>query len=222
MINDEGIVSGLYRLAIALSPSHASENLAPYVSPKPGILSLSSSSSSLIPTTRRPLPMYLRFSSSSFGKDFLHGSQNVPQKSRRTTWPRSSFSEMVSFEPVMALTRKSGAGLPINPVESAAESAPFSASPHAVTETAIARKSAAPKSNRDGIKTAPLDRDRRSSEHLRARMGGELAQRFESAFGVIQALHATIGRRIAVGKGRAGGAVGIGGALHAGTRRSVA
>jgi len=103
MTKDEGIVSGLYRRATALSPSHASVNVAPYVLAKPGILSLSSSSSSLTPMIRSPFDAYLWLSSSSFGNDFLHGSQKVPQKSSKTTWPCSSFSEIASFAPVTAV-----------------------------------------------------------------------------------------------------------------------
>src|SRR5579863_8437068 len=88
MRKDDGIVSGLYERAAAFSPSQARRNLAPYVSPKPRILSLSSASSSLMPTILSPSAPYLSCKSCSLGNDFLHGSQNVHQKSTRTTLPR--------------------------------------------------------------------------------------------------------------------------------------
>src|ERR1019366_757693 len=72
-------------------------------------------SSSLMPTIRKPLVEYFVLRSCSFGNDFLHGSQNVPQKSTSTTLPRSDLSETVPDPPASALTLKSGAGLPTSP-----------------------------------------------------------------------------------------------------------
>src|SRR5579872_731840 len=83
-----------------------------------------------MPTICRPLDANLVFRSCSFGKDFLHGSQKVPQKSTSTTLPRIDLSESVPLPPTSALTLKSGAGLPTSPEESA-ESAPLPSSPAA-------------------------------------------------------------------------------------------
>src|SRR5258707_15634618 len=99
MTNEDGIVSGLYFLAADLSSSQAMGNLAPYVSANVGILSLSSASSSLMPTIWRPLPAYFALRSWSFGNDFLHGSQKVPQKSTTTTLPRSPWNETIPRVP---------------------------------------------------------------------------------------------------------------------------
>src|SRR5580658_1963937 len=89
-----------------------------------------------MPTMRRPLAEYLVLRSCSFGNDFLHGSQKVPQKSTRTTLPRSDLSETAPLPPATAFTLKSGAGLPTRPdVELAVSDdlPPSSAAPHAET-----------------------------------------------------------------------------------------
>src|SRR5579884_1954265 len=81
-----------------------------------------------MPTICRPPPAYFLFRSCSLGNDFLHGSQNVPQKSTSTTLPRSDFSETEPLPPTMVFTLKSGAGLPTRPPFESAESAPLPSS----------------------------------------------------------------------------------------------
>ena len=64
-----------------------------------------------MPTICRPLAEYLVFRSCSLGNDFLQGSQNVPQKSTRTTLPRSDLSETVPLPPAMRLDAEVGRGV---------------------------------------------------------------------------------------------------------------
>src|ERR1019366_3138594 len=130
------------------SSSHPIANRAPYVLAKDGILLLSSGSSSLIPTIWRPEAPYLAFSCCSFGKELLHGVQNVPQKSRRTTLPRSPLSETFPRDPATAATLKSGAGLPTRPDGSPGDEddgegeAPGMAPPHPIIAATAAATSA--------------------------------------------------------------------------------
>ena len=145
MRKDVGIVSGLYERAIDLSSSHPTANFAPYVFAKPRMASFSSGSSSLMPTIRRPLAAYFVWRSCSFGKDFLHGSQYVPQKSTSTTLPRMVLSATFPLAFACAATAKSGARFPTSPPAAAGVASPVADSaappPHAVTGAARTRAS---------------------------------------------------------------------------------
>src|SRR5579872_1753594 len=79
------------------------------------MVSLSSASSSLMPTMVRPLAPYFTRRSSRCGNDFLHGSQNVPQKSTSTTLPRSLLSAILPLPLAAGATVKSGAFFPTRP-----------------------------------------------------------------------------------------------------------
>src|ERR1019366_1553932 len=96
--------------------------------------SFSSASSSLIPTIRRPLAAYFVLRSCSFGKDFLHGSQNVPQKSTSTTLPRILLRATFPLPFAAAVTAKSGARFPTSPPPAAGVESPVDSAtppPHA-------------------------------------------------------------------------------------------
>src|SRR5687768_2244777 len=103
---------GFHALANDLPSSHTVGNFAPWVSMNATIVPLSSGSSSDTPMISRPLCLYFTYRSWSFGNDFLQGSQKVPQKSTRTTFPLRLESEIFSFLPFMVVPEISGAGLP--------------------------------------------------------------------------------------------------------------
>src|SRR5580658_8908745 len=109
-MNVDGMLPGCHLPATDLSASHTRGKSAPKELPNPGMPPLSSSSEK--PTITRPLALYLVLSSCSFGKDFLHGSHHVAQKSTMTTLPLSPAIDTLPL-PLAESRAKVGAGFPI-------------------------------------------------------------------------------------------------------------
>ena len=139
-------------------PSYREAGSSPCIPPGPSTPSRHLRvSPTFTPTNRRPSAANSARSSSSTGMLVLHGGHQLPQKSRRTTYPRRSESWMVS--PVKRFGRaKSGARSPIStPIAGGSSSES--------TETILDTLLRAPGivDHRQGRLVGPLQRRRRAS-----------------------------------------------------------
>src|SRR5438270_879944 len=138
-MNVDGMVAGCHLPAMLLSLSHKRGNLAPLVAPNSATPLFSSSS--LTPTISKPAVPYFTRSSSSLGKDFLHGLHHVAQKSTTTTFPFHCASAIFPL-PLIESPEKSGPGLLRSscfpPFGTAGPPPSLPPPPHAITVTANA------------------------------------------------------------------------------------